>query len=568
MDGESFESICEGFTAFTLRRDKLLSLPNNQLVCTYSFNHALYREVIYDGLGQMRRASLHRAIGEQLEAIYPPNQRGDLAVRLAQHFSVVQDWPRALDYLRSALHVANGRSARRDAMALLDRAVDIVAKLDDHVRIPAEIEFLEWRAAIEAVAHDPGAQQTYAQIAQKARQYGDVDAQCRALLGLAYAVSWRDLAGSMRVVEQVLDLSAQQADPIQQDLTRITAHVRRLWGNGWNRAEGQACEEAVIRLRQHGDRLTTARANASFAMLCIISARYREAHDLVDEGYRVLREASHNLVEIDLARIAWMRHVGVPWSLVSLGEFGAARREFDAGIAIFEQNDDLVTARVVQSFRCVLLLHAMDYEGVLQATAPLLDLSADPMSLVLPTVRRQALVFSGLAEVGLGNNAAALRYFQMAERETALQAVHLDWYWRLQLEWGMVNLLIADGANVTALVRAKGLCDLVAQTDERTFQALAWEARAGAALACGENAEALESVANSLAACKDVDVPLAEWRVHATAASAYRAIGDEAAAAAHSNLGAAIRQRIAGTLPQNDPLRAKFEQRSELLASA
>jgi hypothetical protein len=97
---------------------------------------------------------------------------------------------------------------------------------------------------------------------------------------------------------------------------------------------------------------------------------------------------------------------------------------------------------------------------------------------------------------------------------------------------------------------------------------LALEARARAALACGKSAEAVESVAKALAACDGVEVPLAEWRVHATAASTYRTIRDAAAAAAHSNLSSAIRQRIAGTLPERHPLRVKFEARSEMLASA
>jgi DNA-binding winged helix-turn-helix (wHTH) protein len=566
MDEQSFEAVCENFTPSPIRRDKLLTLPNNQLVRTYNFNHAVYRQVIYDRIGQVRRAYLHRTIGERLEDIYPAHQRSDLAVRLAHHFAFARDWARALDYLRSALRVANRRSARRDALAILDRAVELAANLADSARIPAEIEFLERRAAIEAAGHDPKAQETYALLAERTAQSGDTDARCRALAGLSYALSWQDLRGSLEVVDQLLALCEKLVDPIQQDLTRITAYVRRLWGFGWNRGDAQRCEEALDRLRKHGDPLAVALAQTSFAMLCMVSTRYRETRDLMTESYRVLNETSQSLVEADVARIVWMRHVGVPWALFSLGEFAAARAEFNAGIAAFESNGDVSAARSLQIYRCVLLFHALDFEGVLEGCAPVTGAIPDQGIRVLPVERRIALLFSGLAEAGLGNDVVALCHLHAAEDEMQRQPVHLDWYWRLALEWGMVNVLTTEGNHSAALERATQFCELAMQTDERTWQALAWEARARAALSCGESSEAVDSVANALTACEGVTVPLAEWRVHATSAIAYKAIGDVHRAARHSELGSAVRQRIAESLCKDEPLRLKFEQRSGSLA--
>jgi hypothetical protein len=155
-----------------------------------------------------------------------------------------------------------------------------------------------------------------------------------------------------------------------------------------------------------------------------------------------------------------------------------------------------------------------------------------------------------------------------AEAEMARQPVHLDWYWRLALEWGMVNVLIADGDHPTALSRAERLCDLAAQTDERTWQALAWEAHARAALPCGEAAKAIDSVGTALAACEGVQVPLAEWRVHATCASAFKALGDDPRAGTHTRLGAAARKRLAESLPEDHPVRLTFERRSGSLCEA
>jgi hypothetical protein len=130
----------------------------------------------------------------------------------------------------------------------------------------------------------------------------------------------------------------------------------------------------------------------------------------------------------------------------------------------------------------------------------------------------------------------------------------------------MVNVLIAEGDHSAAFERAKKLCDLAAQTDERGWQALAWEARARAALSCGDPAVAIEHIAKAMAACEGVQVPVAEWRVHATSAIVYKAVGDHRGAGKHSQLGAAVRKRLADSLPKDDPVRLKFEHRSGLLS--
>ncbi|GGF32151.1 hypothetical protein GCM10011611_42880 [Aliidongia dinghuensis] len=572
MDELSFEAICENLTSSMLRLGKLLTLPNNQVVRTYSFNHALYRQVLYDRIGQVRRASLHRAIGERLEEIYPPDQRGDLAVRLAQHFAAAGAWARALDYLRSALRVAIDRFSRADALAILDHASDLAARLPGSARIPAEIEFLERRAAIQALGNDPKARETYVQLADKAGRHGDVNAQCRALVGLAHVSSWHDMSLGLRVLDEVLTLCDKQSDPIQQDIIRMTAYVWRLWGYGWNREDAGKCEEAFARLKASGDRLTIARAQIHFGRPCMVSARYRECHDLVIGGYRVLHETPQSLSEAELVHAAWVRHASVPWCLFFLGEFAAGLSDLNASITAFESGGDASAANFLQVFRGALLYHAMDFEGVLRDCGPAASLPAEHYQARaigdLPLKYRVALIYCGLAEAALGNNAAALGHLRTAEDEMERQSVHMDWYWRLALEWGMVNVLIAVGDHPTALLRAERLCDLAAQTDERTWQALAWEARARAALSSGEAEEAGGHVERALAACQEVQVPLAEWRVHATCASAFTALGDDHRAGTHARLGAAVRKRLAESLPDGHPVRLTFERRSGSLCEA
>jgi DNA-binding winged helix-turn-helix (wHTH) protein/tetratricopeptide (TPR) repeat protein len=565
LDEQTFESICERFTSSVLRHDKLLTLPDNQLVRTYTFNHAVYRQVVYGRIGLVRRAYLHRMLAERLEEIYPEDQRNDLAIRLAEHFALARDWSRALDYLRSALRVASIRFSRNDTFAILDRAFDLAAHLPDSVRIAAELEFLEQRATIQAAARDPRAQETFQEFVARARQHGDVSILCRALLGLAYTTNWHDLAFSQQALEEVLVLCEKQTDPILGDVTRLAAYARRLLGLGWNRDIAGQCEEAFMRLMESNDQVAIARAQLSFSMICLVSSRHREVRDLVESSYKVLSDSSQSPVEIVLATAIWMRYSAEPWSLLYLGEYGLAQKELENSIAAFSREGDLSAVRSFQIERGAFRFHALDFEGALRdcesvTTHPI----ADATGQVLPHYRRIALIHRGLAKTGLGDNAGALADFSMAEEEMGRQPAYLDWYWRLPLEWGMVNALIEQGDHNESLARATHLSQAAMDTDDRTWRALAWEARARAALSCGEALEALEHVVRALNECEAATIPVAEWRVRATAAAIFKAKGDLREASKHVDLGLAVTRRLAESMPAADPLRSTFERRSAL----
>jgi hypothetical protein len=79
---------------------------------------------------------------------------------------------------------------------------------------------------------------------------------------------------------------------------------------------------------------------------------------------------------------------------------------------------------------------------------------------------------------------------------------------------------------------------------------------------------ALDHAAKALAACVGAQVPLAELRVQATSAMAYKAAGDAVRAARHTSLGETARARLAESLSAGHKLRQPFEHRSGLLFPA
>ena len=84
---EDVEARCEALAAQHHFIDDigLREWPDGTSSGRYRFQHALYQQVLYEGLGTARRRQLHRRIGARLEAGYGA-QAGEIAAQLAVHF--------------------------------------------------------------------------------------------------------------------------------------------------------------------------------------------------------------------------------------------------------------------------------------------------------------------------------------------------------------------------------------------------------------------------------------------------------------------------------------------------
>jgi predicted ATPase len=84
---EEVEAVCEALAAphHFIEETGLMVWPDGTVSGGYQFQHVLYQQVLYEQLGEARRAQLHRRIGTRLEAGYDA-QAGEVAVQLAVHF--------------------------------------------------------------------------------------------------------------------------------------------------------------------------------------------------------------------------------------------------------------------------------------------------------------------------------------------------------------------------------------------------------------------------------------------------------------------------------------------------
>ena len=562
MTTEAFEDLCNGLARLSqfIRRTGVWSLPDGSDTQLFRFTHTLVRSVFYDRQGLTRRSASHRLIGERLERLFMAGHRGSIATELCWHFADAQQWDKALDYVRIALQTAKVRFAYREALAALDQADTLLARLPADLRSLRRIEFVEARAALLAAAHDPQAVNAYRALHEQATQLGKIEVQLRALLGLSYVLSWSDQGRSVACLDDALRLSTSWPDRRVSASTQIACHARRIWTQGWNAADAQQCMDALATIREVGDPVSMAKAQLEHCMLMMVSTQYRAALNTAQASYQVLYDHAVSHPGFDIARGTWMRRLGVAWAHMSLGDLGRSLDEFDRGIRVFHDNGNYFAARTLQVYRGWLLVHTMDFETVLELDRQFSeavdrsgsDVEVRERAAFLPPQQRVWTILAGLAHAGLGESTAAAARFAEAERQMDHEPIMFDWYWRLALEWGWADLAIASGDRDAAQWRARRFLERALATEERTWQALAWDTMARASLNEGDLENARVHLEAAFSVTEDFETPLANWRLQRTAASLHEARGDTQRMAAARERCVEARLRLAGSISQDD----------------
>ena len=113
---EAVERVCDSLhqQGQFLAEQELAAWPDGTVTARYTFRHAVYREVVYERLGQAQRVRWHRRVGECLEAGYGRRTQ-EVASTLALHFERGRDVGRAVQYRRAAVEQALARSAYAEA---------------------------------------------------------------------------------------------------------------------------------------------------------------------------------------------------------------------------------------------------------------------------------------------------------------------------------------------------------------------------------------------------------------------------------------------------------------------
>ena len=544
MSVTAFDEGCESLArrGQVLRFADTRELPNGEVLQRYAFVHAAYRDVLYERQSATRRAMLHRRCAERMEELFAGALR-EVAAELAYHFEKGADWSRAVKYLRLAADGTAGRSAIEAAIGNLQHALALAAKLALPERVPAETEILETLADVYLGTFDARAADALTLLCELASRYGLIDVQAKALVDLAYPVAWSSSAPALDVIGRALELSEQQSDPLLRARTRARCTIRRIWINGWSEPDADECRRALDDIRRLGSPQEVAHEVIECNLLDFFSTQYHKAsRDTVESLATLMRGHGAGMY---LSYAHSLKELAVPWCRILLGEWGTALEELHAGITLAQKNGDAHRMETLQLSRAWLLLHAMDFPGARAICEALLRAFDHPAR---APWRRFCLTVFGAAEVGLGNRDAALGHLLAAREEMDRHPALGDWYWSLRLQHALTELWLLAGDLNRARSEGELFRTKASLTAERTWQALAWEVNARIALRAGEPRCARDLIRSGISAIEGFEAPVAAWQVHATAADACRASGDETAAAHHREKSCAIIHGLAASL--------------------
>jgi DNA-binding winged helix-turn-helix (wHTH) protein/tetratricopeptide (TPR) repeat protein len=562
VEEERFEEICEDLSRRhrVLRRLGSSRFPDGSMSSRYEFSHALYREVLYRRQAPARRTRTHRQIGERLERLHAGHEN-KIASELAEHFEHSNDWPRALKYLCLAAENARRRYANREAGVILRRALGLCANLAGDEQAKWQIRISTVLGMMYVADRDARAIEALENAVNLALQHGSADVQSRALVDWLHPLSWVSTSRAMEAAAQALIVCEGQSGPARA-MSRQSCHFFRIWSGGWNDADDSACADALHEIRDSGELVTRSYFEAQYALLRWVSSEYREADRILSQSVSNLM-GSCEATQVNLLLLYWVHQTFGSSCLAMAGEWGQALDRLRSGISSLEKNGDEYRAKNVRLYQAWAHLNMLDFDGVLRLCAssyPNSERASRTESPMLgdpvPVDARMCLILRGSAKLGAGEVDAALADLSIARNAMDRQQVLLDWYWRAPLHSALTDLWLKKGDMEKARGEAQEFLKASLRTRERTYQALAWEANARIATISGDRAAVDECINKALSIVEQFEVPVAAWRIHATAAEV--ATRDPQVAREQWRFSAETVIRLADSLPRTEPLRQIF----------
>jgi DNA-binding winged helix-turn-helix (wHTH) protein/predicted ATPase len=217
---EDVDAACEALAAqqHVLADLGLREWPDGTSSGRYRFVHTLYRQVLYEGLGSVRRRQLHRRIGMRLEAGYGARV-GEIAARLAVHFEQGGEVQRAVHYWQQTGDNATRRHAHPEAIAALRQGLALLSTLPDSPErlqreLALQLTLGELLMATQGMA-SPAAGDAYSRAHVLCQQVGDTPQRFRALCGLyMFHSAQAQLHTASAFGQQLFDLAQRQRDPV------------------------------------------------------------------------------------------------------------------------------------------------------------------------------------------------------------------------------------------------------------------------------------------------------------------------------------------------------------------
>jgi hypothetical protein len=251
------------------------------------------------------------------------------------------------------------------------------------------------------------------------------------------------------------------------------------------------------------------------------------------------------------------------WSLLHLGEWGVLNERLTAGIREAELNANPFATTSLTIFRAGLHLEAQDFAGawwLCHQAAPRKNDHYNDISLRM---------MAGRALLGLGRIVEAQAYLEAFAAELDAGG-RIELRYRTMLDAARAECALRSNDVPAARAAAMDLLGLAGPPGNRHYLALAHRLLARCAMAENHRQSAESHLTDALAALEPGPLPLAAWRVHATAAELCRQLGRKTEGRQHDEQASAVLQSLAASLgddPEAEPLRRGLLRASPLYAA-
>jgi class 3 adenylate cyclase/DNA-binding CsgD family transcriptional regulator len=405
---------------------------------TYSVHHPLVREVIYQGIGGIRRRILHRQVGRALL------QAGRLA-EAALHFARSADPGdrEAIDALIEAVRQAEVREAYAEALELLGELVELVPPGDQRWLdvLEAMVSGAEWVVDHRADSHTQVAIRALRAIDGVLDDRTDPSRRAQVKFRLANFLAWGtgELAEAEDACRRAQALFEAGGDTRQALLaSREIAWIQGLRGDLPAMAAGAAAVTAAG--EASGDRFVALQALAAVGFSAFHRGRFTEANAALERAATIASDDGKTY-----------RHTAV-LSLTASGLAYSGRA--DAGLEVLDRAKALnPTYRDSLLPEIELLVHwvAGDFRATLDGARE--QVARSPVT--RSRRRTMSLVFGALAAVESGEDAEAEQF--AAHAEAALDARDWFFYWQYTRHaQGLLRWRRGDPSGAVSLLRSAG----------------------------------------------------------------------------------------------------------------
>jgi tetratricopeptide (TPR) repeat protein len=320
----------------------------------YGFSHVLFQRYLYNSLDEVERAQLHEDVGTVLEGLYG-DQSSEIAVQLARHFEQAGIVDKAVDYLQQAGQACVHKTANREAIAHLERAIEFVRSLAESPQRDARELALQMNIQAPSMAFagwgNPRVREAVERALELVERIGDDSQLVPVLFQLAnYELCAQSLPRGLTLLERVERLAEEHGDTGEIILASLFGGIA--WSSRGDLARGRAHFEEVLPRYDVALHHPLAYlvgldpAVASLAHLTWLTARMghldralRHKAEALELGARLAHPQS-----LGLARLT----AGIPH--IMRGEYGQAREYLESARATVDEHKLASIAGSVQAW--------------------------------------------------------------------------------------------------------------------------------------------------------------------------------------------------------------------------